>query len=145
MLLAPRRVTGSHRSAVQCQQRGGPSRFLGEGFDGTRLDTLFLALPISSRGTLAHYAGRLYRMHAPKREVVLYDYLDENEPVLAMMTAKTGGRSSDTRKWMTTHDDVCAATFWPRVAEVRVRCAVALAEPRILAQASSSSACPRGQ
>ena len=63
-------------------------RYLGEGFDDARLDTLFLTMPISWRGTLAQYAGRLHRLHAAKREVVIYDYVDENEPVLAKMAAK---------------------------------------------------------
>jgi superfamily II DNA or RNA helicase len=63
-------------------------RYLGEGFDDARLDTLFLTMPISWRGTLAQYAGRLHRLHAPKRDVVIYDYVDENEPMLAKMAAK---------------------------------------------------------
>jgi len=63
-------------------------RYLGEGFDDARLDTLFLALPISWRGTLAQYAGRLHRLHATKREVIIYDYVDGNEPMLVKMAAK---------------------------------------------------------
>lgn len=63
-------------------------RYLGEGFDDARLDTLFLTLPISWRGTLAQYAGRLHRLHAAKREVLIYDYVDANEPMLAKMAAK---------------------------------------------------------
>ena len=63
-------------------------RYLGEGFDDARLDTLFLTMPISWRGTLAQYAGRLHRLHAPKRDVVIYDYVDENEPMLAKMATK---------------------------------------------------------
>ena len=51
-------------------------RYLGEGFDDARLDTLFLTMPISWRGTLAQYAGRLHRLHAAKRDVVIYDYVD---------------------------------------------------------------------
>ena len=70
-------------------------RYLGEGFDDARLDTLFLTMPISWRGTLAQYAGRLHRLHASKRDVVIYDYVDENEPMLAKMAGKreTGYRS----------------------------------------------------
>lgn len=60
-------------------------RYLGEGFDDVRLDTLFLALPISWRGTLAQYAGRLHREHDMKREVVIYDYADLQVPMLERM------------------------------------------------------------
>jgi superfamily II DNA or RNA helicase len=63
-------------------------RYLGEGFDDARLDTLFLTMPISWRGILAQYAGRLHRLHAEKRDVVVYDYVDEKEPMLAKMAAK---------------------------------------------------------
>jgi superfamily II DNA or RNA helicase len=63
-------------------------RYLGEGFDDARLDTLFLTMPISWRGTLAQYAGRLHRLHAAKREVVIYDYVDKGDPMLAKMAAK---------------------------------------------------------
>jgi superfamily II DNA or RNA helicase len=63
-------------------------RYLGEGFDDERLDTLFLALPISWRGTLTQYAGRLHRLNATKREVVIYDYVDFEVPVLARMYAR---------------------------------------------------------
>ena len=60
-------------------------RYLGEGFDDERLDTLFLTLPISWRGTLNQYSGRLHRIHDSKKEVVIYDYLDLDVPVLARM------------------------------------------------------------
>ena len=60
-------------------------RYLGEGFDDARLDTLFLTLPVSWRGTLAQYAGRLHRLHDLKREVVMYDYADLEIPMLARM------------------------------------------------------------
>lgn len=59
--------------------------YLGEGFDDPRLDTLFLTLPISWRGTIAQYAGRLHRLHDLKREVRIYDYADLNVPMLARM------------------------------------------------------------
>ena len=60
-------------------------RYVGEGFDDTRLDTLFLTLPISWRGTIAQYAGRLHRLNDRKREVRIYDYADLNVPILARM------------------------------------------------------------
>ncbi len=63
-------------------------RYLGEGFDDARLDTLFLTMPISWRGTLSQYAGRLHRQHTSKRDVVIYDYVDENEPVLMKMARR---------------------------------------------------------
>ena len=63
-------------------------RYLGEGFDDARLDTLFLTMPISWRGILAQYAGRLHRLHPTKRDVVIYDYVDGNEPMLAKMAAR---------------------------------------------------------
>jgi superfamily II DNA or RNA helicase len=63
-------------------------RYLGEGFDDERLDTLFLALPISWRGTLTQYAGRLHRLNAAKKDVIIYDYVDFQVPVLAKMRAR---------------------------------------------------------
>jgi len=63
-------------------------RFAGEGFDDARLDTLFLALPISWKGTLTQYAGRLHRLLPNKTEVRIYDYVDREVPVLARMFEK---------------------------------------------------------
>jgi superfamily II DNA or RNA helicase len=66
-------------------------RYLGEGFDDSRLDTLFLTMPIAPiawKGTLAQYAGRLHRLNDAKREVIIYDYADMRVPVLARMAAK---------------------------------------------------------
>jgi len=60
-------------------------RYIGEGFDDARLDTLFLTLPVSWHGTIAQYAGRLHRLHDRKREVRVYDYADLNVPMLARM------------------------------------------------------------
>jgi superfamily II DNA or RNA helicase/very-short-patch-repair endonuclease len=60
-------------------------KYIGEGFDDPRLDTLFLALPVSWRGTIAQYVGRLHRLHEGKREVRVYDYADLNVPMLARM------------------------------------------------------------
>jgi superfamily II DNA or RNA helicase len=45
-------------------------------------------MPIAWKGTLAQYAGRLHRLHDAKREVIIYDYVDMNVPVLARMAAK---------------------------------------------------------
>lgn len=63
-------------------------RYLGEGFDDAQLDTLFLALPISWRGTLTQYAGRLHRLNATKKDVIIYDYADLKVPMLAKMYAR---------------------------------------------------------
>jgi superfamily II DNA or RNA helicase len=63
-------------------------RFAGEGFDDDRLDTLFLAMPISWRGTLIQYAGRLHRPHPAKREVRIFDYVDRHVPMLDRMFRK---------------------------------------------------------
>jgi superfamily II DNA or RNA helicase/very-short-patch-repair endonuclease len=60
-------------------------KYIGEGFDDPRLDTLFLTLPVSWRGTVAQYAGRLHRLYDGKREVRIYDYADLNVPMLARM------------------------------------------------------------
>lgn len=89
---------GMHRKeldAVMAQLAGIPEdeerlllatgRYIGEGFDDARLDTLFLTLPVSWRGTIAQYAGRLHRLHDRKREVRIYDYADLNVPMLARM------------------------------------------------------------
>ena len=48
-------------------------KFVGEGFDEPRLDTLFLAMPISWKGTLQQYSGRLHRLYENKLEVQVYD------------------------------------------------------------------------
>jgi len=60
-------------------------RYLGEGFDDARLDTLFLTLPISWRGTLAQYAGRLHSSYKTKTEVIIYDYADLSLPMLSKL------------------------------------------------------------
>jgi superfamily II DNA or RNA helicase len=62
--------------------------YLGEGFDDARLDTLLLAMPISWKGTLQQYVGRLHRLHENKSEVHVYDYADVMVPMLARMYKK---------------------------------------------------------
>jgi superfamily II DNA or RNA helicase len=59
--------------------------YIGEGFDDARLDTMFLAMPISWKGTLQQYVGRLHRLHADKRFVQVYDYVDSYVLMLARM------------------------------------------------------------
>jgi superfamily II DNA or RNA helicase len=66
-------------------------RYLGEGFDDARLDTLFLTLPVSWKGVLAQYAGRLHRLYDSKKEVVIYDYLDVNIPITTRMYERRVG------------------------------------------------------
>jgi superfamily II DNA or RNA helicase len=63
-------------------------RYVGEGFDDARLDTLFLTMPVSWKGTLIQYTGRLHRLHPAKREVRIYDYVDVQVPMLARMFEK---------------------------------------------------------
>ena len=63
-------------------------KYIGEGFDAPRLDTLLLAMPISWRGTLAQYAGRLHRNYEGEHEVRIYDYVDVHIPMLERMYHK---------------------------------------------------------
>ncbi len=60
-------------------------RYIGEGFDDARLDTLFLTLPVSWRGTPVQYTGRLHRLHPGKAEVRIFDYVDRDVPMLLRM------------------------------------------------------------
>jgi len=63
-------------------------KYVGEGFDYPRLDTLFLASPIAWKGTLTQYAGRLHREYPEKQDVMIYDYVDIHVPVLERMYNK---------------------------------------------------------
>ncbi len=60
-------------------------KYVGEGFDYPRLDTLFLALPVSWKGIIAQYAGRLHREYPGKKEVRIYDYIDIRIPMCDVM------------------------------------------------------------
>jgi superfamily II DNA or RNA helicase len=59
--------------------------YIGEGFDDARLDTLFLAMPISWKGTLQQYVGRLHRLHDSKRFVQVFEYVESNVLMLSRM------------------------------------------------------------
>jgi superfamily II DNA or RNA helicase len=63
-------------------------KYVGEGFDFPRLDTLFLALPIAWKGKVAQYTGRLHRIYKGKDDVIVYDYVDAHIPVLERMYYK---------------------------------------------------------
>ncbi|MCO6439575.1 MAG: DEAD/DEAH box helicase [Nitrococcus mobilis] len=63
-------------------------RYVGEGLDDPRLDTLFLTMPVAWKGTVTQYAGRLHRLRGDKREARIYDYVDRDVPVLARMFGK---------------------------------------------------------
>jgi superfamily II DNA or RNA helicase len=70
-------------------------KYLGEGFDDARLDTIFLTLPISWKGILNQYAGRLHRLHESKNEVIIYDYDDLEVAMLEKMyKRRLGGYSA---------------------------------------------------
>ena len=63
-------------------------KYIGEGFDYPRLDTLLLAMPIAWKGKVAQYAGRLHRNYEGKNEVQIFDYVDIQVPVLERMYQK---------------------------------------------------------
>ena len=83
-------LTSTIRALAEDQRRLilATGRYIGEGFDDALLDTLFLAMPISWRGTLQQYVGRLHRLHENKRVVRVYDYADRLVPVLSRMYEK---------------------------------------------------------
>ena len=88
-------MTTRARRAVEAQLASVPpgeerlvlatGRYVGEGFDDARLDTLLLALPVSWKGTLVQYTGRLHRRHPGKAEVRIFDYVDRRVPMLLRM------------------------------------------------------------
>jgi superfamily II DNA or RNA helicase/very-short-patch-repair endonuclease len=82
------RATGSRLASIPLHDERvllATGRYAGEGFDDARLDTLFITMPVSWRGIVAQYVGRLHRLNDRKREVLVYDYADLNEPMLARM------------------------------------------------------------
>ena len=63
-------------------------KYIGEGFDLPRLDTLFLAMPIAWKGLLTQYAGRIHRESEGKESVTIFDYVDSSIPMLERMFRK---------------------------------------------------------
>ncbi|MFL6260132.1 MAG: TOTE conflict system archaeo-eukaryotic primase domain-containing protein [Thermoanaerobaculia bacterium] len=88
MTAKKRRELGTRLAAVPDEEERlvlATGRYIGEGFDDRRLDTLVLAMPVSWKGTLVQYTGRLHRLHPRKSEVRIFDYVDREVPVLARM------------------------------------------------------------
>ena len=92
--------------------------YLGEGFDDARLDTLFLTLPISWKGRLVQYAGRLHRQYDGKREVRIYDYLDQRAAMCAkMFNRRSAGYRDIGYEMVLTNDSLSG---WPEGVELPV-------------------------
>ena len=88
MTAKERRELGAWLAAVPDEEERlvlATGRYIGEGFDDRRLDTLVLAMPVSWKGTLVQYTGRLHRLHPKKSEVRIFDYVDREVPVLFRM------------------------------------------------------------
>ncbi len=102
----PRKIQDESLDRFKTEMNGAAllstGRYLGEGFDDPRLDTLFLTFPISWKGVLQQYAGRLHRENFGKHEVRIYDYVDENVPMLKKMfeNRKKGYRALGYREVM---------------------------------------------
>ena len=92
--------------------------YLGEGFDDARLDTLFLTLPISWKGRLIQYAGRLHRLCDGKKEVRIYDYVDMRVQMFRTMFNKRCAGYRAIGYDITMPDD--RLTGWPEEARLPV-------------------------
>jgi len=86
MKAAERRRVDEHLHSAQAVVATG--KYVGEGFDLPRLDTLFLAMPIAWKGSLAQYAGRIHRESDGKTQVTIHDYVDCGLPMLQRMFKK---------------------------------------------------------
>lgn len=90
-------------------------KYIGEGFDEPRLDTMLLAMPVSWKGTLAQYAGRLHRNYVGKQEVRIYDYVDIRVPMLEKMYHKRlKGYSELGYQVKTSDEEVTASRIFDR-------------------------------
>ncbi|MDE2367381.1 MAG: DEAD/DEAH box helicase family protein [Burkholderiales bacterium] len=98
LLLLHGRMSPKQRSALTAKLDGlapdaprvllATGKLVGEGFDHPPLDTLVLAMPISWKGTLQQYAGRLHREHSDKSDVQIIDFVDTGHPALVRMWNK---------------------------------------------------------
>jgi len=98
LLVLHGRMSRKQRAALIGQLEALPSeaprvllatgKLVGEGFDHPSLDTLVLAMPVSWKGTLQQYAGRLHREHANKTDVRIIDFVDTGHPALLRMWDK---------------------------------------------------------
>ncbi|WP_425049224.1 DEAD/DEAH box helicase [Pseudomaricurvus alcaniphilus] len=86
MNAAERKRVDEHIHSAQVIVATG--KYVGEGFDLPRLDTLFLAMPIAWKGTLAQYAGRIHRESDGKTRVRIHDYVDCGLAMLQRMFNK---------------------------------------------------------
>jgi len=86
MKAAERKCVDEHLHSAQVVVATG--KYVGEGFDLPRLDTLFLAMPIAWKGSLAQYAGRIQRESDGKTQVTIHDYVDCGLPMLQRMFNK---------------------------------------------------------
>lgn len=86
MKAAERKRVDEHLQSAQVVVATG--KYVGEGFDLPRLDTLFLAMPIAWKGSLAQYAGRIHRESDGKTQVTIHDYVDCGLPMLQRMFNK---------------------------------------------------------
>ena len=86
MKAAERKHVDEHLHSAQVVVATG--KYVGEGFDLPRLDTLFLAMPIAWKGSLAQYAGRIHRESDGKTLVIIHDYVDSGLPMLQRMFNK---------------------------------------------------------
>lgn len=75
----------SECSAEQKKAILATGTYIGEGFDDPRLDTLFITMPISFKGRIVQYSGRLHRKYHSKKDVQIFDYIDAENPILQRM------------------------------------------------------------
>ncbi|MDR1421328.1 MAG: DEAD/DEAH box helicase family protein, partial [Coriobacteriales bacterium] len=86
-----KREINDRLSALQDNERFvliATGKYIGEGFDFPRLDTLFITMPIAAKSKVTQYIGRLHRLYHGKKDVLVYDYVDVNVPVLERMYHK---------------------------------------------------------